>query len=85
MPQRAEKEQLRTQSRLQLLEMYVTAGMEIIGQVVNDPYDINSINTQLTTLYQFTQTSNQKISKAYGCTALRLTMSIQARPIQFGQ
>ena len=83
--QRDEKEQLRTQSRLQLLEMYVTAGMEIIGQVVNDPYDINSINTQLTTLYQFTQTSNQKISKAYGCTALRLTMSIQARPIQFGQ
>ena len=73
--QRDEKEQLRTQSRLQLLEMYATAGMEIIGQLHNEPFDVKAINHQLGELYKFTENSNQTIAKSFNCTPLKILMS----------
>ena len=83
--QRDEKEQLRTQSRLQLLEMYATAGMEIIGQLQVNPNNIDTVCKQLTALYQFTETSNRKISKAYGCTPLKISMSTDVENVQYVQ
>ena len=73
--QRNEKEKHRTQSRLQLLEMYATAGMEIIGQVHNEACDVKAINNQLSELYKFTEASNQKIAKSFNCTPLKIIMS----------
>jgi hypothetical protein len=83
--QRDEKEQLRTQSRLQLLEMYATAGMEIIGQLQVNPNNIDTVCKQLTALYQFTETSNRKISKAYGCTPLKISMRTDIENVQYVQ
>jgi hypothetical protein len=83
--QRKEKEQLRTQARRQLLDMYATAGMEIIGQVFNEDYDAKSICKQLSALYKFTDKSNSKIAKAYSCTRLKIVMRTNTINVQFTQ
>lgn len=83
--QRSEKEQLKTQARRQLLDMYATAGMEIIGQVLNEDYDVKSICKQLSALYQFTEKSNTKIAKAYGCKPLKIVIRTDTLNVQFHQ
>jgi hypothetical protein len=83
--QRSEKTNLRTQARRQLLDMYATAGMEIIGQVFNKDYDAKSICNQLSALYNFTDKSNAKIAKAYNCTPLKIVMRTNTINVQFAQ
>lgn len=69
--QRKEKETLKARDKLQLLEMYHTAGMDIVGQIMTD-VDIVEIRTQLRALCDFTDKASKKMADVYKCIPLKL-------------
>jgi hypothetical protein len=70
--QKMEKDELKARARLQLAEMYATAGMDILGQFHTAAYDITKITTELKALYDFTERANQKTAKAFNCVPLKI-------------
>lgn len=69
--QRKEKETHKARDKLQLLEMYHTAGKEIIGQVMTG-VDIVEIRTQLRALCEFTDKAAKKMTDGYKCADMKL-------------
>lgn len=69
--QRKEKETLKARDKLQLLEMYRTAGMDILGQIMTG-VGIVEVHTQLRALCDFTEKASKKIADVYNCTALAI-------------
>jgi len=70
--QRKEKESLKVRDKLQLLEMYTTAGMDILAQVIPNTPDeaakqVYAIQEQLNTLYEYTKKTADKMSSVYNC------------------
>ena len=72
--EKAEKDRLRYRACLQLHEMYVGAGMDILGQCLNDDYDPVVIHRHLRSLDDFAEAANKRIIRAYkgGCGRLLL-------------
>ena len=69
--QRKEKETYKARDRLQLLEMYSTAGKEIIGQVMTG-VDIVEIHKQLRVLFEFSDKASKKMTDGYKCADMKL-------------
>jgi hypothetical protein len=69
--QRKEKETHKTRDKLQLLEMYHTAGKEIIGQVLTG-VDIVEIHKQLRALCEFSDKAAKKMTDGYKCADMKL-------------
>ena len=69
--QRKEKETYKARDRLQLLEMYSTAGKEIIGQVLTG-VDIVEIHKQLRALCEFSDKASKKMTDGYKCADMKL-------------
>ena len=70
--QKMEKDELKARARLQLAEMYATAGMDILGQFLQTGYNVTKITTELKALYNFTDKANQKTAKAFNCVPLKI-------------
>jgi hypothetical protein len=70
--QKMEKDELKARARLQLYEMYATAGMDILGQFLQTGYNVTKITTELKALYDFTERANQKTAKAFNCVPLKI-------------
>lgn len=68
--QKMEKDELKARARLQLAEMYATAGMDILGQFLQTGYNVTKITTELKALYDFTNKANTKTAKAFNCVPL---------------
>ena len=66
-----EKEMMKERSRCQVLEMYATAGMDIIGQVITND-NVQDILKHVTTLYEFAEKASQKVSAVYKCPPMDL-------------
>ena len=69
--QRKEKETHKARDKLQLLEMYHTAGKEIMGQVMTG-VDIEEIHKQLRALCEFTDKAAKKMTDGYKCADMKL-------------
>jgi hypothetical protein len=69
--QRKEKETHKARDKLQLLEMYHTAGKEIIGQVLTG-VDIVEIHKQLRALCEFSDKASKKMTDGYKCADMKL-------------
>lgn len=70
--QRKEKESHKEQSRLHILEMYTTAGMDILRQITDTNANIHDIRKQIGVLYEFTKNANQTCAAVYKCAPLEL-------------
>jgi len=66
-----EKEMMKERARGQVLEMYVTAGMDILGQVITND-NVQDILKQIATLYEFAEKASQKVSNVYKCPPMNL-------------
>lgn len=69
--QKKEKENFKVRSHIQMLEMYATAGMDIILQVMTNS-NLDSILQQLDTLLEFTETAAAATAKAYKCVPIKV-------------
>jgi hypothetical protein len=69
--QRKEKETHKARDKLQLLDMYHTAGKEIIGQVLTG-VDIVEIHKQLRALCDFSDKAAKKMTDGYKCAGMKL-------------
>jgi hypothetical protein len=70
--QKMEKDELKARARLQLSEMYATAGMDILGQFLQAGFNVTKITTELKALYDFTERANLKTAKAFNCVPLKI-------------
>ena len=66
-----EKEMMKERARGQVLEMYATAGMDIISQVITND-NVQDILKHITTLYEFAEKASQKVSNVYKCPPMNL-------------
>lgn len=66
-----EKEMMKERARGQVLEMYVTAGMDILGQAMTND-NVQDILKHITTLYEFAEKASQKVSNVYKCPPMNL-------------
>ena len=69
--QKKEKENFKVRSHIQMLEMYTTAGMDIMLQVMTNP-NLGTILGQLDTLLEFTETAAAATAKAYKCVPIKV-------------
>ena len=51
--------------------MYVTAGMDILGQAMTND-NVQDILKHITTLYEFAEKASQKVSNVYKCPPMNL-------------
>ena len=70
--QRKEKESHKEQARLQILEMYTTAGMDILRQITAPHANVQDIRKQMGVLYDFTKKAADKCSAIYNCAPLAI-------------
>jgi hypothetical protein len=77
--QRKEKEMLKARSRMQLLEMYSAAGLDILGQVMTTG-DLYSMDSQIKNLYEFTEAASNKMAKFYKCVPLNISLVREPPP-----
>jgi hypothetical protein len=79
--QKKEKETHKARSRLQLLEMFTTAGMDILGQI-NTSDDVGSIERQIDTLSEFTKVESDKMCKIYKCVPTDISLTESVVPLR---
>jgi hypothetical protein len=77
--QRKEKDYNKTRTRVQLLDMFINAGMDILSILLEENPDIDNVVAQFKSMYEFTEKSNMATSKAYGCASIQLS-GIRALP-----
>lgn len=77
--QRKEKDYNKTRTRVQLLDMFINAGMDILSILLEENPDIDNVVSQFKSMYEFTEKSNTATSKAYGCASIQLS-GIRALP-----
>ena len=75
--QKKEKETHKARARLQLLEMFTTAGMDILGQIMTDA-DVAAIERQIAALSEFTKAASEKICKIYKCVSVDISLTMPA-------
>ena len=73
--QRKEKESHKEQSRLDILEMYTTAGMDILRQITAPHANVHNIRKQMAVLYDFTKKANETCAAVYKCVPLDLDIT----------
>ena len=73
--QRKEKESHKEQARLQILEMYTTAGMDILRQITTPHANVHDIRKQMAVLYDFTKKAADKCSAIYNCAPLAIDIA----------
>jgi len=73
--QKKEKETHKTRSRLQLVEMFTTAGMDILGQLMTSD-DVDAIERQITALCEFTAVASEKLCKIYKCVPVDISLTL---------
>ncbi len=73
--QRKEKETNKEQSRLEILEMYTTAGMDILRQITAPHANVHDIRKQMAVLYDFTKKANETCAATYNCKALDIDIT----------
>jgi len=74
MLQKNEKDTHKARSWHQLLEMFTTAGIDIIGQILTSR-DVGAIEHQLTTLSEFTKAASDKLCKIYKCKSPNMSLT----------
>jgi len=72
--QRKEKETLKMRDRIQLAEMYINAGNDIVGQIMTND-NVQAVYDQMKTLYEFTEKASQKMASTYNCVPLDIDPS----------
>jgi len=67
---------LRARDRVQLMDMYATAGMDILGQFMEGESvtedKVKSIYTQFGALYKYVEKSNKEFSRAYSTKEIKI-------------
>jgi hypothetical protein len=75
--QKKEKETHKTRSRLQLVEMFTTAGMDILGQLMTSE-DVAAVERQIAALSEFTAAASEKLCKIYKCLPVDISLTMPA-------